>query len=88
MWSWVLFVRPSKRRLIDKSSRPHAEFVLMVAEEVFFFDEELCRVKTATPAVTRATTRYLYRGKRLRNMVRCKNITGRSLHDLARMNVM
>ena len=44
---------------MDKSNRPHAEFVFGAAEDDFFLDEGLCRVKTATPAVTRATTRYL-----------------------------
>lgn len=73
---------------MDSSSKPQAEFVLIAAEGDFFFDDELCKVKTATPVVTSATTRYLYSGKRFRKMVRCKNITGRSLQDLARMNVM
>ena len=42
---------------MDKSSRPQAEFDL-IADEDFFFDESW-KVKIATPAVTRATTRYL-----------------------------
>lgn len=58
MWSWVLFVRPSRRRLIANRVRPQREFSL-VEDEDFFFEEGLWRVKTATPAVTRKTTRYL-----------------------------
>lgn len=45
------------------------------------------RVNVATPSVTRRTTPYLYRGYLLRKMVRWRNMTGRSLHDLARMKV-
>lgn len=29
MWSWVLFVRPSKRRFMPRSMRPHAELSLL-----------------------------------------------------------
>lgn len=46
-----------------RSRRPQALFVvsaaLLVVEEGF---RGWCRVKTATPAVTRATTAYLYSG--------------------------
>lgn len=38
MWSWVLFVRPSKRRFIPNSMRPHAELLLLGDD--FFDDEE------------------------------------------------
>lgn len=45
------------------------------------------RVKVATPRVTSKTTPYLYNGYVLRKIVKWRNITGRSLHDLARINV-
>lgn len=38
MWSCVLFVRPSKRRFIPSSMRPHAE-LLLLGEDVLD-DEE------------------------------------------------
>ena len=38
MWSWVLFVRPSKRRLIPSSESPHTELLLL--EDVFLEDDE------------------------------------------------
>ena len=53
-----------------------------------FLEEDACKVKTATPAVTARTTRYLYRGKERLKRVMWRNITGRSLQDLARMKVM
>jgi hypothetical protein len=46
-----------------------------------------CRLKVATPSVTMRTTPYLYKGYFFRKMVRCKTMTGRSLHDLARIKV-
>ena len=38
MWSWVLFVRPSKRRLIPSSESPQMELLLL--EDDFFEDDE------------------------------------------------
>ena len=46
-----------------------------------------CRVKVATPRVTISTTPYLYNGYVFRKIVRWRNMTGRSLHDLARIKV-
>ena len=66
MWSWVEFVRPSKRRFIPRRKRPHAELFCADEEEEgdfpFLVEDGWCRVKTATPAVTSPTTRYLYSG--------------------------
>ena len=65
MWSWVVFVRPSKRRLIASRERPQrlllAFWFVEDEEGEDFLDEEdgWCRVKTATPAVTKMMTRYL-----------------------------
>lgn len=69
--------------------RPQTLFlsIVLVLEECFFADVAW-RVKTATPAVTARTTAYLCHGYLLPKSVMCRNITGRSLHDLARMNVM
>lgn len=42
MWSWVLFVRPSKRRLMPRRDKPHKELLfteLEEEEEDFFFAE-------------------------------------------------
>lgn len=66
MWSWVVLVRPSKRRLIARRNRPQTLLLLGLASRDGGFlddDEEeedgWCRVKTATPVVTSSTTRYL-----------------------------
>jgi hypothetical protein len=83
-------VRPSKRRLMPSKRSPQVAFLsgLISALDGFFFPDPACNVKTATPVVTARTTRYLYKGYRFLNSVMCKNITGRSLHDFARMKVM
>ncbi len=81
-------MRPSNSRFIPRRKRPHVEDCLVLELEDFLEVEGWWSVNTATPVVTRKTTRYLYRGYRLRKIVRCKNMTGRSLHDFARMNVM
>jgi hypothetical protein len=54
----------------------------------FFFEEDECSVKTATPAVTSATTAYLYSGYRFRKIETCSAMTGRSLQLFAKMNVI
>lgn len=59
MWSWVLFVRPSRRRLMERRRRPHALLVVAGLEDLEEEEEGWWRVKIATPAVTRRTTRYL-----------------------------
>ena len=61
MWSWVLLVRPSKRRFIARRERPQRLLFLLEEDDErgFLEDDGWCRVKTATPAVTSATTRYL-----------------------------
>ena len=66
IWSWVVLVRPSKRRLIPRRTRPHV-LLFSISNPLLDFDLDLVedgwwRVKTATPAVTKATTRYLYSG--------------------------
>ena len=61
MWSWVLFVRPSKSRFIPRRRRPQ-ELVFRACwfdADGFLVGEGWCKVNTATPAVTRKTTRYL-----------------------------
>lgn len=46
---------------MNRRKRPHMElFLRALGEDVFL--EGWCSVKTATPAVTSATTRYLYSG--------------------------
>lgn len=69
--------------------RPHMRF-FSIAEvfEACFFAEVACSVKMATPAVTARTTAYLCHGYFRPNNVMWRNITGKSLHDLARMKVM
>ena len=59
MWSCVLFVRPSRRRFIPRRKSPHVEDWFVVELEDFLVVEGWWSVKTATPAVTRKTTRYL-----------------------------
>lgn len=74
---------------MPRSSKPQVRF--RMTEEscaLCFFAEEAWSVKTATPTVTARTTRYLYSGKERRKRVICKNMTGSSLQDFARMNVM
>jgi hypothetical protein len=89
MWSWVLLVKPSNSRLIPSRRRPQAVLASSgrTADAFLLFLPE-CRVKTATPSVTVATTRYLYRGYRRRKIVMCRNMTGSSLQLLARRKVM
>ena len=70
---------------MPSSIKPQYELLDDFEDADFLAVDGWYRVKTATPAVTKNTTKYLYRGKRRRNMVRWRNITGRSLQDLARM---
>lgn len=70
-------------------NRPQTRFFSIVdVLEACFFADVACRVKTATPAVTARITAYLCHGYLLPNSVMCRNMTGKSLHDLARMKVI
>lgn len=65
MWSCVVFVRPSKRRLIESRKIPHneePEWFFSAAAAIFLLVPGWCRVKVATPSVTARTTKYLYKG--------------------------
>jgi len=77
---------------MESSSRPQAVlrsgFVEALEGLACAFPEDACKVKTATPEVTASTTRYLYSGYRRWKSVMCRNMTGSSLQDLARMKVM
>jgi hypothetical protein len=72
---------------MPRSNRPH-EVLASSGRTLlpFFFPE--CKVKTATPMVTAATTRYLYKGYRRRKTVMWRNITGSNLQLFARRNVI
>ena len=53
----------------------------------FFAVDGLCKVKTATPSVTKPTTAYLYIGYRFWKSEMWRNMTGSSLQLLAKMKV-
>lgn len=80
---------PSKSRLMLRRKRPQ---VLLPETpslfEVFLLLVGWCRVKSATPDVTSATTAYLCNGYFLRKTPTCSAMTGTSLQDFARMKVM
>lgn len=72
---------------MKRRNRPYRERPLFVFAAAFLLVPGWCRVNVATPKVTRRTTAYLYSGYRFRNIVRWRNMTGRSLQDFARMKV-
>ena len=89
-WSCVVLVRPSRRRLIDSKNMPHIDepdCCFAADAATFLLVPGWCSVKVATPSVTRSTTPYLYSGYFFRKMVKWRSITGRSLHDLAKIKV-
>lgn len=61
MSSWMVFVSPSKSRLTPSKNMPHSTFFSASPVRVLRGVLGLAgyRVKTATPAVTKATTPYL-----------------------------
>ena len=85
-----MFVRPSKRRLMERRKIPHMDepdWFFAADAATFLLVPGWWSVKVATPRVTRRTTPYLYKGYLFRKIVKCRNMTGRSLHDFARINV-
>ena len=59
MWSCVVLVRPSRRRLMDRRARPYREDPLFADSAFFLLEVGWWRVNVATPRVTRRTTPYL-----------------------------